>query len=164
MNAAILLLASSMCGETFTVTNRMPAFHVRNLMPPTITKAPCNLCDNCQCTACNCPDLTKKPAFVPKTKLYVFSTRAARGHTHTCANGHTWDHAANPTHQCQFCGQNQYVQDRSPRPVTIRTVATDATLRPSTAAYAAPQTTSFYSLPRASAGCANGSCATISFR
>ncbi len=50
----------------------------------------------------------------------TFTTRAPQGHTHTCSNGHTWDHAANPSHTCEFCGQSQYVQDRTPQPVTVR--------------------------------------------
>ncbi len=96
------------------------------------------------------------------TTQTVFATRAPIGHTHTCVNGHTWDHQANPSHKCQYCGAVQYVQDRSPRPVTVtRTVVVDApapsALPP---ARAVQQNTSFYILPRSSAGgCANGQCA-----
>lgn len=49
----------------------------------------------------------------------VVTYRAAVGHTHTCVNRHTWDHQANPTHTCQFCGQQQWVQDRFPSQVRI---------------------------------------------
>lgn len=93
----------------------------------------------------------------------VQTTRAPHGHTHTCAHGHTWDHDANPTHTCQFCGMTQYVVDRSPRPVTVvRTVAVDAPVAQ------VVQTHTFdhqavFAIPGLSAGgCANGQCSTIS--
>lgn len=54
-----------------------------------------------------------------QTQTKTFSTRSPIGHTHTCVNGHTWDHAANPTHTCKFCGSHQFVQDVTARPVTI---------------------------------------------
>lgn len=54
-----------------------------------------------------------------EVKLPIFSHRQPIGHTHTCANGHTWDHTANPTHRCQFCGLAQNIQDRSPQLVTV---------------------------------------------
>ncbi len=53
------------------------------------------------------------------TTRTVTTTRAPVGHTHTCRNGHTWDHQENPTHTCRFCGLSQAVQDRFARPVTI---------------------------------------------
>lgn len=57
------------------------------------------------------------PTYVDKL---VVTHRAPTGqHTHTCPNGHTWDHLANPTHNCQFCGLAQYMQDIHPRPVTV---------------------------------------------
>ena len=49
----------------------------------------------------------------------VTTTRQPVGHTHTCAHGHTWDHAANPTHRCQFCGMSQYVIDQPSRMVLV---------------------------------------------
>ncbi len=59
------------------------------------------------------------------TQLTV-TTRPAIGHSHTCANGHTWDHASNPSHICQFpvgengiCGLEQRNQDSYPRPVMV---------------------------------------------
>lgn len=53
------------------------------------------------------PPVQKSPPF-----------REATGHTHTCANGHTWDHTTNPTHTCQICGLSQYVVDSVPKAVT----------------------------------------------
>lgn len=55
------------------------------------------------------------------SEVLAVSYRAPIGHTHTCASGHTWDHSANPGHTCQTCGLSQYVQDKSPRPVTVIT-------------------------------------------
>ncbi len=50
------------------------------------------------------------------------TTRAPQGHTHSCPRcGTTWDHASNPGHNCPKCGAAQYVQDSSPRPVTVFT-------------------------------------------
>lgn len=106
-----------------------------------------------QCTLCVV--VAKKT-----TTQTVFATRAPRGHTHTCANGHTWDHDANPTHKCQYCGAVQYVQDRSPRPVTVTRTVVNAPVQSAPAPRAVQQTAAFYFLPRLSAGgCANGQCA-----
>ncbi len=109
-----------------------------------------------------------KVATVTKT---IVTTRAPVGHTHTDRNGHTWDHQANPTHTCQFCGATQYVQDTYSRPVTVmRTVqvavpetppappAPPAPPVPRTTTVAAP----LYVLPQASSACANGQCSTVS--
>lgn len=63
------------------------------------------------------PDLTE--TVEDWADLGTVSSRAPIGHTHTCANGHTWDHQANAGHTCQTCGLSQYVQDRTPRRVTI---------------------------------------------
>lgn len=42
----------------------------------------------------------------------VSQSRAAGGHTHTCANGHTWDHSMDGgSHRCPVCGLSQYVVD-----------------------------------------------------
>jgi hypothetical protein len=50
--AAVMLVASIARSEpAFTVTNHMPAFQVRNLMPPKLAK--CSLCDDCRCKACH---------------------------------------------------------------------------------------------------------------
>lgn len=88
-----------------------------------------------------CENVAEKP-------VQSFTTRAPIGHTHTCANGHTWDHTANPSYTCQFCGLSQYVQDSVPRPVTVEVANPSA---------AAPLQT--YTLPSASSGgCANGQC------
>jgi hypothetical protein len=63
------------------------------------------------------------------------------------------------THVCAYCKTMQkYV---SGRPITIlRTVAvSDAALSPPRATYATVPTSTVYSLPQASAACANGNCA-----
>lgn len=64
------------------------------------------------------------------------------GHTHTCANGHTWSHVENPTHTCQICGLFQNEQDPYPR---------------ATRGYSRP--TIQYSLSQYG-GCANGQCSS----
>lgn len=51
------------------------------------------------------------------------------GHTHTCANGHTWDHNTNPTHTCQVCGLQQYIQDPYPRTMCVGGNCPTATYR-----------------------------------
>lgn len=94
----------------------------------------------------------------------VLATRAPHGHTHTCAHGHTWDHAANPTHKCQFCGMMQYVVDNPSRPVTIvRTVQVQSEPTPP-AKVVAPTMSFIFSRSSAGGGCANGQCSTISRR
>lgn len=51
------------------------------------------------------------------------------GHTHTCGNGHTWDHTSNPIgpgwqgHTCLQCGRFQNVIDPVPRLVPVPNVA-----------------------------------------
>lgn len=150
MTSAILLIASAMCGQTFTVTNRVP---------PT----PFTVVNRCYDPFA----VENKTRFAPKTKLTAFrtqtviTTRAPVGHTHTCANGHVWDHTSNPGHVCQFCGAVQTVQDRSPRPVTVvRTVQVQAEApAPQTRVPArAAQPAVFVVAPRGAANCANGSC------
>lgn len=111
--------------------------------------------DVCKCgVACECGDQVTIATKVPKTLPTVkqsLTVRAPVGHTHTCKNGHTWDHTATASHNCPICGAYQNVQDRSPRPVTVARV-TNATI----AHQSAP---SVFVLPRASSGCANGNCA-----
>jgi|SRR6185436_11696728 len=105
MNMVLLLLASSAAtGQTFVVTNKMPrGFTVVNKCADPFSIA------------------NKRVVKQSVTTQTVITTRAAQGHTHTCARcGTTWDHAANPTHNCANCGAPQYVIDRSPRPVTVR--------------------------------------------
>lgn len=84
----------------------------------------------------------KAGAMAPTTTLAVqqpIAPRAFVGHTHTCANGHTWDHSMTPSHNCPQCGLYQSVQD-TPR-----------------AAYSAPQPLQ-YSLSTAGSSCANSRC------
>jgi hypothetical protein len=105
--------------------------------PPSTLKAACQ-CEACPCKTSNV--VTAKP------KASTTGFRQPRGHTHTCTNGHTWDHDANPTHTCKFCGLNQFVQDNRPRLVTVTvtptfTPAVQKTVRTLSAG-----------------GCANGNC------
>lgn len=120
-----------------------------------------------------------KANYVTKT-VKVFSTRAPQGdHTHTCTScGATWDHAANKTHECQFCGGHPpiargggFLADPVRRPVTVVTTKTvHEAAAPVLAKAAAPPAQQ----PRApvfeapivfrsmqSSNCANGQCSTI---
>lgn len=47
------------------------------------------------------------------------SLRAPIGHTHTCAHGHTWDHAVTASHNCPACGMAVYRQDSPVRMVNV---------------------------------------------
>jgi hypothetical protein len=89
------------------------------------------------------------------------------GHTHTCANGHTFDHkdGANLNHVCPFCGLRDVDQDPRPRMVRERIPGTEAggiltaTITPRSGIEA--MTTEgpvLYTLAPLGA-CANGSCA-----
>ncbi len=86
-----------------------------------------------------------------KTVVHAITHRAPIGHTHTCANGHTWDHSVTAGHNCPICGQAQYIQDRSPRMVTVVS-------SPSPARAAQPQYHEVMQLFQASGGCASGNC------
>lgn len=108
----------------------------------------------------------KMPTFVVVNTKSVTRTvvtyRDPVGHTHTCVNGHTWDHQITPGHNCPQCGAYQNVQDRTPRKVTvIRTVAVNASAPSPTPASPAPQRTVqspvFY-FPATRANCPNGNC------
>lgn len=119
----------------------------------------------CGCAShgiCMCDVEAEKPtakapaATTPKASVTT-TTRAPVGHTHTCPRcGTTWDHQANPGHNCPNCGTAVYVQDRVPRPVTIRVATVSAA--------PAPVPTTVYQLPpgfSAAGGCANGSCSAV---
>jgi hypothetical protein len=124
------------------------------------------------------PRAPAAPTMVAKTT--VVEHRAPVGHTHTCANGHTWDHKANPGHTCQFCGLSQNVQDRNPRPVSVvKTVMVAVptaeqpkvapvsvaapTPAPAPVARAVP-TRGLFPTVRVSSGCANGNCSYPGWR
>lgn len=53
-----------------------------------------------------CVVVNRMPAHLPMPARVGTVTRLVEtyyetsGHTHTCANGHTWDHFHNPTHTC----------------------------------------------------------------
>jgi hypothetical protein len=99
--------------------------------------------------------------------------RQAHGHTHTDAAGHSWDHQSNPGHVCNAlvvrngqivrCGLPQYVQDRSPRSVTVTRVV--SVPQASTAVQAipvqSPRVQSFDMLFGTGGGCPNGNCANL---
>lgn len=114
------------------------------------------------------PKVAPPPAAAVAATKTVITHRAPIGHTHTCANGHTWDHQANPTHTCQFCGKTQYVQDSGARPVTVLSKVQVESKQVAPVAPPVPATITFPQLRmRAvqSGGCANGQCASpYSFR
>jgi hypothetical protein len=141
--AVVALLASDAKAQRF-----------RPMDQPKAAASPACTCTNCQCGAAAkvVPAIPAPPVVTP-----LPTTRAAVGHTHTCRNGHTWDHSENPTHNCRICGAFQNVQDRTPRPVTV----TRAVQSAPPVIRAAPVT---IRLPQTS-GCANGNCASpYSFR
>jgi hypothetical protein len=112
---------------------------------------------------------TFRPFAPAPVSTLVKSTSVARqpvGHTHTCANGHTWDHSVTPGHNCPECGLPQYVQDPTPRTVTAGTPGWHAPAP--FAAYQPPpagQPFGAYSITGGNGyfgagGCANGQCDT----
>lgn len=53
------------------------------------------------------------------------TVRQAVGHTHTCRNGHTWDHTIdNGSHVCPTCGESQFVMDAVPKAIVTGGTAT----------------------------------------
>lgn len=98
--------------------------------------------------------LHRKPTVVesePKLEPTVVKTtvtyRQAQGHSHTCANGHTWDHAVTLGHSCPVCGLQQFIQD-NPTKLIPMTIA--ATISEPVVQYTFPGATS--------SGCPNGQC------
>lgn len=62
-------------------------------------------------------------------KIVEISYRNPIGHTHTCTNGHTWDHTLCTGHHCPYCGAEppknscgQWLCDVPARMVMIRKV------------------------------------------
>lgn len=98
----------------------------------------------------------------PKTTTTAWNTRAPVGHTHTCKNGHTWDHQLSTSHNCPYCGAFQNVQDRSPRPVTIKVAASSSIQQkeeiPRLTAPTPVVRHEIYTLPAVTSGCENGQC------
>lgn len=88
-----------------------------------------------------------------------WSYRAPVGHTHTCVNGHTWDHTANPTHTCQICGAQQVVIDNPSRPVGVWFGPAASVAPPPP--YRAPPTT-YAPFGSAGGGCSSGNCPAAS--
>ncbi len=66
---------------------------------------------------------SRKPAVAVVPDVVVQPTtrpgNIGDGHTHTCANGHTWNHATHAGHDCPTCGLSQFIQDPSPRAVNL---------------------------------------------
>lgn len=61
-------------------------------------------------------------------------TRAPTGHTRTCPSCNiTWDHQANPGHNCPQCGREQRIVDQPSRPVTVKAVSLSASPKSTTA-------------------------------
>lgn len=55
-----------------------------------------------------------------ESKKLSYQTRNPTGHTHTCQSCNiTWDHRANPTHNCELCGRQRLIIDIPSRPVTL---------------------------------------------
>lgn len=94
---------------------------------------------------------------VPVTRYVTQATyRAPVGHTHTCANGHTWDHSVTDSHTCPVAGCNlqQWTQDSYPRSVNTGGVTSYVT----PAGYSTPFATS-----GVTSGCVGGNCPTASY-
>lgn len=98
-------------------------------------------------------------------------TGAPIDHTHTCRNGHTWDHTMDGgSHDCPYCGAHQTYQDAGRKPVTMAvreatraesggTVTATATAATAATTTAQPAPILAYSLGGSGSGCANGACA-----
>lgn len=127
MNTLVVLIASSLCGQTYTVTNRMPQFTVVN-------------------KCCDPFAVVNKAPFAPKTKLTAFKTQtivthqASSDHTHSCPNAqcpfrkafgepYTFNHRMNKSHNCPYCNTQQL--EVSNRPVTVlRTIQVSVVTQP----------------------------------
>lgn len=138
-------------------------------------KSACPNCTGCV-NGCNCVGggsfcknqacSTTSPLVARAAPVETFqlapSVRAAVGHTHTCANGHTWDHTVTAGHNCPVCGLPQYVQDSRPRMVNTAGGAVRATPVAAPSSFSS-ETFQSYSLGGCSAGgCAGGSCSAAS--
>jgi hypothetical protein len=100
------------------------------------------------------------------------TVRQAVGHTHTCRNGHTWDHTMdNGSHVCPFCGSPQFEVDAVPKAIVTATTqsgsATTYTTLPQyqtgytqTFGYSARSTQSTSSFSQG--GCSGAGCAVQS--
>lgn len=94
---------------------------------------------------------------------FVGVGRSPIGHTHTCKNGHTWDHSVTSGHSCPVCGVEQWIQDTRPRPVTaVSSSSGCASGNCPTAVAASPFTSGVkYTIGSSSgSGCATGNCPT----
>jgi hypothetical protein len=148
---------------------------------PVTKTAPCNLCDDCQCTFCACPVIKKtqtstKPIPTapstapakPQAKAAVAFVHPNGQHSHTCQNPNcpfalatgwkcSWTHAQNKSHECAYCAVEQTVTDS---PARVATVLVDAGAVPrKSAIYDLPALPTFQSLAVSVGGCDNGNCA-----
>lgn len=99
-----------------------------------------------EATVASSPKTTNEAVF-GKPMPSPTGVKVAVGHTHTCSNGHTWDHTMDGgSHRCPFCGQSQYVVDSTPKVVTGSPVQSSSPV------------VSYQIVPYSSGGCANGQC------
>lgn len=113
----------------------------------------------------------------------VTTLRAPNGHTHTCANKHTWDHKENSGHVCtapvmrngkiEQCGLTATIQDSPKKMVTMVRAVRSAESTAPAAVIATREITRAtpvnfveqYIMPArvgsASSACANGQCSTV---
>lgn len=122
------------------------------------------------------PPVKTYPADAPTPPNVRYKTfRPPVGHTHTCRNGHTWDHQVTAGHNCPTCGLYQNVID-GPRRAVETTVYTDATrdwhptptgtrvvtVQPDSTWPSSPEIR--YTFPQSVGGCPNGQCPTATVR
>lgn len=122
----------------------------------------------------------KSPKGEPLVDQIVTTLRQPNGHTHTCANHHTWDHKENDGHICtapvirngkiEQCGLVSTIQDSPKKMVTMVRVVKSTEKNAPSAVVATKEITRQQATPvnfveqyitRSSGGCANGQCSTI---
>lgn len=88
----------------------------------------------------------------------TFVHKDAKGHTHTCSHGHTWDHTMDRnSHNCPFCGEHATIVDSTKKQVTVE-VNGPVVRAPVVRAVEYPiSVESFYRRNR-TADCPNGNC------
>ncbi len=95
------------------------------------------------------------PPLPKAVSVAVAGVRAPLSHTHTCSQGHSWDHVANPTHNCPVCGEYVTRVDSPSRMVNVNVAA------PVAVTTVSEVSGSYYSIS-ASGGCASGQCSAPS--
>jgi len=138
-------------------------------------------CANCdkeacvgQCSTGGCSLKVETVATKPVVKAttasrYSVPARGFSGHTHTCANGHTWDHTMDGgTHRCPVCGLSQYIVDSGSMRGSVQSGLTQETIYDNDGnakqvwTMRSPQSASGTSIMGgcSSGGCASGNCPT----